>query len=141
MADVTLADFWGLKRFPEEQAMGVSLIIVNSQSGLDLLRATPNLTMHPAEWSEALPANPRIYEGRSQLPLRSFMARRHLGAALRNCSSATLSKLYTGRVPKWQFWWWPYKFALRRREAAAGRLRDSLQQAIAGTIMTKEAPP
>lgn len=122
-ADVTLADFWGMRRFPEEQERGVSLVVANTQAGIDLLQSIPSLVLHPATWEEALPANPRIYEGKSQLPWRGFWARRHLATALRLCSISLLDKLYTGRIPRWQFWWWPYKLLWRRCAAAASRRR------------------
>lgn len=139
-ADLTLADFWGLRRFPEEHARGVSLVVAHTETGRTLLESCPSLVRHPASWAEALPANPRLYEGQSDLPLRAAFGRRHLAAALRHASLPVLNKLYTGRVPRWQVWWWPYKLELRRRDAAAARRRAELRQALVGDRLTEGSP-
>ena len=139
-ADVTLADFWGLQRFPAEHARGVSLVIAHTDAGVAALRACPGLVRHPVAWSEALPANPRLYEGQSDLPLRSSIARRRLAAALDRAPLPTLDKLYTGRVPKWQVWWWPYKLGLRRRDAAVVRRRRALQRRMPADSVPEGAP-
>jgi hypothetical protein len=136
LSDITLADFWGLRRFPAEQADGVSLVIVNTNRGMDLLRATPGLTLHPVGLDEAVPANPRVVEGTSRLPWRSFVTRRYLETALRFCSLIVLDKLFTGRIPKWQFWWWPYKLAWRFRARSvalrSGVVRAKIVAPLAG---------
>ena len=141
VADITLGDFWGLHRFPEEHAKGVSLVIANSPSGLALLRSTSSVVLHPVNWAEALPANPRVYEGQSHRARGLVVSRRHLASALQRCSFSTLDKLYTGRIPKWQVWWWPYKLALRRCDAAVERRRRELQQMMAGPLMEQGAAP
>ena len=141
VADITLADFWGIQQFPEEKEKGISLVIANRPAGMSFLKSIPSLVLHPVPWSEALPANPRVYEGQSFLPWRKFLARRYLATALQRCSFATLDKLYTGRIPKWQVWWWPYKLVLRRCDAAVARRRRELQQQVAGPIMAQGVAP
>ena len=134
VSDVTLADFWGLSRFQEEQAGGVSLVIAHSPFGMALLQSLKSLVLHPATWEEALPANPRVYEGTSNLPYRRFPSRRFLAFALRRLPYETLNKLYTGRIPRWQVWWWPYKAALRGLTAAVKRGRKALFWSISASL-------
>ena len=110
VADISLGDFWGVKSWPEQQQKGVSLVIVHSEKGLDLLRRTKGLEVYSTTWEEALPLNPRIYNGRNMMgkfPLRIF-----LDQALRYLPYPLLIKLYGNLMPKTHFWWWPYKFVL-----------------------------
>lgn len=52
--DVTLADFWGEKRFDEQQKYGISMIMVNTNAGKKLLQAAEsNLVIHPASIVDA----------------------------------------------------------------------------------------
>lgn len=129
-SDLTLADFWGMRSFPGERQAGVSLVLSNSPRGVELLRSTPSLVRRSVDWAEALSSNPRLYEGRSQMARRAFGGRRYLAVALQHGSTAVLRKLYTGRIPRWQFWWWPYKGALRRCEARVARSGQALARLI-----------
>lgn len=108
-ADISLGDFWGVKSWPEQHEKGVSLIIVHSEKGLDLLRRTKGLEEHPATWEEALPLNSRIYEGRNMM--RQFPSRIFLAQALKYLPYPMLAGFY-GKMPKAYLWWWPYKFVL-----------------------------
>ncbi len=126
LANVTLADFWGLRQCPAERPKGVSLVVANDQAGLDALHACSDLELSPVSWEEALIANPRVYEGQSLLPWRGFIARRLLGIALRHGSPLLLRRIYGGSIPRWRFWWWPYKVALRWYASAANRRRRAL---------------
>ncbi|MCD6184844.1 MAG: Coenzyme F420 hydrogenase/dehydrogenase, beta subunit C-terminal domain [Deltaproteobacteria bacterium] len=108
--DISLGDFWGIKSWPEQHKNGVSLIIVHSEKGLDFLRRTKGLEIHSATWEDALPLNPRIYNGRNMMgrfPPRFFLAQ-----ALKYLPYPLLIKLYGNIMPKTHFWWWPYKFVL-----------------------------
>ena len=105
-----MGDFWGIKSWPEQHKNGVSLIIVHSEKGLDFLRRTKGLEIHSATWEDALPLNPRIYNGRNMMgrfPPRFFLAQ-----ALKYLPYPLLIKLYGNIMPKTHFWWWPYKFVL-----------------------------
>jgi hypothetical protein len=125
VADISLADFHGLRRHPEEHFGGVSLVLANTSKGLELLRSIPSLALRAATWEEALPDNPRVYEGESLLPWRGFIARRLLARALRCDSFSTLSRFY-GNVPKGRMEWWPYRLALRCYAVVAKRRRKAL---------------
>ena len=108
--DISLGDFWGVRSWPEQHEKGISLIIVHSEKGLDLLRRTKGLETHPATWELALPLNPRIYNGKNMMgrfPLRSFLVQ-----ALKYLPYPLLIKLYGNIIPRALFWWWPYKFVL-----------------------------
>lgn len=61
IADITLADFWGidLNSLPDEQRKnGVSLIIANSEKGKALVKElNKDMIIHPADPERAVPAN------------------------------------------------------------------------------------
>jgi len=55
--DITLADFWGVKKYVKEikrTGKGVSLLLVNSQKGLDLLAALKNVAYFESDINTAL---------------------------------------------------------------------------------------
>lgn len=61
IADITLADFWGvdLKKIPEKQRKnGVSLIVANSSKGLDVIeKLSRDMNIYPADSDRAVAAN------------------------------------------------------------------------------------
>lgn len=79
-ADITLSDFWGLKRWNEEHEAGVSGVIVRSAAGDRFLAACTGLHKEKVDWAEIATANPRICSGRHLWlmrwhPLRLLLAR------------------------------------------------------------------
>lgn len=63
MSDITLADFWGCKQYPEEQHKGISLIITNNSKGEEILSKTAGLFTFKSSLIECIGSNPRIYNG------------------------------------------------------------------------------
>lgn len=64
-ADITLADFWGIKRFPEEWKDGISLIIANSEKAERYLHeCSEELHLFNSSMEECLACNPRLVNGR-----------------------------------------------------------------------------
>ena len=75
-SDITIADFWGEKRFPSEHNEGVSLVVVHSNDGRKLLK-NGDITYKSVLWADFLHDNPRmIYTKIKYLrfhPSRMFM--------------------------------------------------------------------
>ncbi len=63
-SDITLGDFWGLKsdsKFYKERKKGVSLILINSKKGEDLLRAAKgSMLLEKREYQEASNGNNQL---------------------------------------------------------------------------------
>jgi coenzyme F420-reducing hydrogenase beta subunit len=66
-ADISLADFWGIKSFPEEQYSGISLLIVNNEKGRQLVNNTVQLTKHRVDWDTCLPYNRHVFFSKKEL--------------------------------------------------------------------------
>lgn len=63
-SDLTFADFWGEERFPEQQSSGISMLLVHTPAGGELLDlAKSELVIHEASLIEAARKNPRLYFG------------------------------------------------------------------------------
>jgi len=102
-ADITLADFWGLKRnYPDLYGRGLySLLLVNTEAGLSALKKT-NAELAEAEYSIALKANGGI----DNSPRKTRFARRfwHLYDTIGiEAISATLNAMRPS--PLRQAWW------------------------------------
>lgn len=63
-ADITIADFWGIKRFEEEWQDGISLIITNNEKGEKFIRECSELHLFDSSMNECLAANPRLVNGK-----------------------------------------------------------------------------
>lgn len=64
-SDITIGDLWGDKLFPEQHFNGVSLAVVHSHKGLELLKES-EVEMHPVDWKDVLPYNARIVWGKKK---------------------------------------------------------------------------
>lgn len=106
LADISLADYWGNRRYPEEHLKGVSLVIVHSKEGEELVRGS-DLIIHQTTWEEALPANPRIISGKNWL--YHHPARRFLKFHLNYLSGKMLEKVFANTIGKYDVILYPYK--------------------------------
>lgn len=110
-SDLTLGDFWGSYSYTNEKSKGLSLVLVNTAKGEELLNSVQNVEHHKVSWKEALNLkNPRLYSGVNLMdkhPLRPF-----LPFALNLLTPEQLLKLYGNAAPRKFFWWWPYKVSL-----------------------------
>jgi coenzyme F420-reducing hydrogenase beta subunit len=61
--DLTLADFWGVKKWPEQHRLGVSLVLINTAPGERLLDGCNTVERHPADLLRAAKDNPRLFSG------------------------------------------------------------------------------
>ena len=62
-SDITIADFWGIKRFAEEWNDGISLIIANNKKATQFLKECQNIFLFDSSLNECLKANPRLVNG------------------------------------------------------------------------------
>jgi hypothetical protein len=105
-ADLTLADFWGEKHFPEEHYKGISCVVAHSDAGRKLLTAA-DITFHEVEWADFIPFNKMVY---SKMPyLKIHPARRLLAWNFSHLSFTCLEKIYGGKIKKTNIVWLPYK--------------------------------
>ena len=64
-SDITIGDFWGESRFPEQENDGISMIMINSAEGNAFLEeVSGQLNIHPALLSDAARKNPRLIFGK-----------------------------------------------------------------------------
>lgn len=108
-ADITLADFWGLKEYPEEHFKGVSLVIVHSKNGQDLLNKA-DITKHATTWQKSVPHNPRLVYGKRPFA-RYKLARIFMPLLFEKLKYNTLLKIYAGNIVKKDILWWPLKIS------------------------------
>lgn len=77
-SDFTIGDLWGDKLFPEQHFNGVSLAIVHSRKGLELLKES-EVEIHPVDWKDVLSFNARIVCGKKKI----MIERRIMSLALK----------------------------------------------------------
>ncbi|MEM2888471.1 MAG: Coenzyme F420 hydrogenase/dehydrogenase, beta subunit C-terminal domain [Candidatus Bathyarchaeia archaeon] len=65
--DVTLGDFWGIGK-PLRDERGVSVVLINSANGEELVRSTSNLMLFPFKLQDATKCNRRIINGKLKKP-------------------------------------------------------------------------
>jgi coenzyme F420-reducing hydrogenase beta subunit len=124
-ADISLADFWGVKSFAEEQYKGISLLIANSDKGHYLIDNTKQLTKNSIHWNECLPYNRHVFFSKNELKSKSFSLYTHLIV----------------KLPKILNWWlflfrknpllWLY---LRNAKKAMAKRKNRLLKTILETI-------
>lgn len=82
-SDLTIGDFWGDASPADQRDKGVSLVIVHSEKGREILSGA-DVSSVPAEWRDVLPCNRRLVFGRTpRTGLRKSIASnyRNMGAA------------------------------------------------------------
>ncbi len=90
-SDITIGDFWGAKRFDEQKTKGLSLCIVHSSKGQQLLE-TSNLHREEINWNECLPKNKDYFNPRNFFkfhPLRLLYPK-----LVNSCDFETIKILY-----------------------------------------------
>ena len=103
-SDFTIADFWGVNGFREEVKNGISLLIVHSAKGDELVKHC-SLSLHSTSWTECLKENRRVVDGFSFVPIE----REFLSFSFNKLSYTTLTKIYAGNISRNDFIWIPYK--------------------------------
>jgi coenzyme F420-reducing hydrogenase beta subunit len=95
-ADLTLGDFWGVNRWPEEQKAGVSVVIIRSVQGEHALSISSHIYYKRVDWSEVVPGNPCLYSGKSSWLMRWHPLRVFLNKNIRIMPAEKFLKLYSG---------------------------------------------
>ncbi len=104
-SDLTLADFWGDKDYPEEHYKGLSAVVVHSPEGERLLSES-NVTFHRTSWNKFLPYNHRMVNGRFRF-LNLHPGRIFAPFFFSHCSYGVLKQLYAVVPVTWR--WFPYR--------------------------------
>ena len=102
--DITMGDFWGDTDFPEQHEKGISLVIVHSGKGLELLRNS-NISQHRSFWNKISLVNFRIVYG-NFYTMPFHPARIFQNWIFNYCSYSTLMKIYRGE--RGNVCWSPY---------------------------------
>lgn len=93
ISDATIADFWGLENETEENLhKGVSLVVVHSQKGYELLKRA-NIQFASVDWAMATNKNFRLYQGRKPSFADTWL-RKHICYMFDHFSYNTLFKFY-----------------------------------------------
>lgn len=95
-ADLSLADFWRLKRWPEEHGAGVSAVIVRSVVGNRFLIACNRLHKETVSWGEVADGNPRLCSGKHLWLMRWHPLRLFLSRNLESMTPERFLRLYSG---------------------------------------------
>lgn len=83
VSDITIGDFWGCQRWPDEEYKGISLAIIHNQEVVKSLEQA-GLYLSPVSWREILPNNARLVYGdfaelnRSPIARHPYFAFKHL---------------------------------------------------------------
>lgn len=88
-SDLTIGDFWGDASPAGQRDKGVSLVIVHSEKGREILCGA-DVSSVPAEWRNVLPGNRRLVFGRT--PLTAL--RKGLAGNFKKMSAARFSRIY-----------------------------------------------
>lgn len=101
-SDITIADFWGIRRFPEEWNDGISLIIANNKKANLFLKDCQDIYLFESNLNECLRANPRLVNGVKYHSLHPVMLWR---SKLRKLVGETVyKKIIMNRYPYKLIW-------------------------------------
>ncbi len=71
MSDITIGDYWGNNKYPEQNSKGVSVAIAHSDKGRLALNI-PELETHEIGWRDFLFRNSRMVYGKASIPKSRF---------------------------------------------------------------------
>lgn len=104
-ADITVADFWGIKRFESEWNNGISLIIANNNKGKKTLKDSKNLILFDSSLKECIYANPRLINGKKYHEYHPIM----LFPSIKNVIPENIYiKIIQNKMP-YKLLWAPFK--------------------------------
>ena len=92
MSDITIGDYWGNTKYPEQNAKGVSVAIAHTEKGKKALRML-DLETHEIIWRDFLFRNPRTVYGESIVP----KTRKNLAKAFASYSYERLQEDYANK--------------------------------------------
>ena len=97
-ADISLGDFWQLKRWPEEQEAGVSAVILRTEKGEAFFRKCTGIHKENVTWEDVASGNPRLCSGKHLSLMRWHPLRVNLGKNLASMEPLQFLQLYSGRT-------------------------------------------
>jgi coenzyme F420-reducing hydrogenase beta subunit len=105
-ADLSLADFWRLKQWPEEHKAGVSTVIVRTEKGERYFWNCTRLKKEYVTWEDVAGGNPRLCSGKHLSMMRWHPLRINLKKNLQSMESRPFLHLYSGKtkVTPYTFW-------------------------------------
>lgn len=130
-SDITIGDLWGDKDYPAQHPEGVSLAMVHSTKGEELLREA-DISLNPVDPGKALLSNRRVVDGRS---VKQWFPERRLFPFLsRHLSLSMLTRIYAGDLKTRNPLWWPlalwrlvsFRIAEKLMRRRSGRLIERL---------------
>lgn len=127
-SDFTIGDLWGDKLFPEQHFNGVSLTIIHSSKGLELLKKA-EVEIHSVDWKDILFFNTRIVCGRKNL----MIERRILSLVLKYFPYSFIKLIYANIYSKKNIFAILYIITKKIRIAIYGKMLKSLIQNILKT--------
>lgn len=105
IADITIADFWGIKRFEEEWKDGISLIIANNSKGDKVIKDSKYLHIFESTLEECVKANPRLINGKKYHEYHPIM----LFPSLKKILPKNIySNIIQNKMP-YKLFWAPFK--------------------------------
>lgn len=119
--DITLADFWGETRFPEQQKAGISMILLNTETGKELFAdARKDLIAETASLTDAARKNPRLYFGKKH-QMQTYLYRK-FPDIISWAPLFVLNFLYGGGYRRFLLRKLPYKLLWRKHGKTARAL-------------------
>lgn len=111
IADISLADYWGILDWKEQWQKGVSLILTNNQKGSSFFAKNENIEKHITEWQKCLRKNPRIYNGSN---LHKYIAHyNQINYILSKFNYKNSYFILSARIPNRNIVWLPYKILVK----------------------------
>lgn len=108
-SDLTIGDYWGDTDYPEQHAQGISVVVVHSEKGKEILEKS-EIEAHEIEWNNFLMHNPRMIDGYKKYS--NVGARRDLAKAFKNYTYEKLLQIYANKAT-WHEPWLMVKKILR----------------------------
>ena len=94
-SDLTIGDYWGDTDYPEQHAQGISVVVVHSEKGKEILEKS-EIEVHEIEWDNFLMHNPRMIDGYKKYS--NVGARKDLAKAFKNYSYEKLLQIYANKA-------------------------------------------
>ena len=128
-SDITIGDFWGESRFPEQEKDGISMIMVNSSTGDALLAEVSGLlNIHPASLSDAARKNPRLIFGKD--PRHGYYLRKIFPEIIGKLPLFLLNFFYGGGYKRKFFGKLPYRIFWRKNAGHRKQILRMQQEAL-----------
>lgn len=129
-ADMTIADFWGDDRFPEQHQQGISAIVVHTDKGEEYVRKSA-IELHKGDWRMFLTHNHRMVDGHNSKG--QSKERKNLASAIANYNRLHFLYAYANYATIKRPWTWVKKLL----RYAKGHLRHNTHLDKVNEILTQ----